>query len=133
MAKIAPNVRSRAGKGLIGEIELMRGGGCQQRPHILRVNDSHDFVLYVTIALAVVFAVLWFGFKTDGRNSGAVWKWIGLTGTSLILFGYMIKPHQLSFELLSFWVVVSVLLALHLLAFYRWCCHTSRLGKCYGS
>jgi hypothetical protein len=44
-------------------------------------------------------------------------KWVGLAGTTLILFGYAIRSHRRFIAQLSFWLVMLALLVVHLAVF----------------
>ena len=76
-----------------------------------------DFTLYIFIGIAVALSVFWYISREDRGGAELIVKWVGLTGTTLILFGYAIREHKLFASRISFWLVISLLLSLHTVIF----------------
>src|SRR5262249_36335356 len=87
----------------------------KRRPITLR--RTCYFVLYIVIGIAGSVATVWYSVRSDGGSSELIGKWVGLAGTTLILFGYAIRSHSHFIARLSFWLVILALLSVHLSVF----------------
>ena len=77
-----------------------------------------DLAIYLSVAVGIVMAILWF--TPVNGNQGEIeniWKWIGLAGTTLVLFGYAVRANWRFACRRSFWFVVTALLTIHLAVF----------------
>jgi len=78
---------------------------------------ARDFALYIMIGIAFCVGVVWYSFASNGGGAELIGKWVGLAGTTLILFGYTIRSHRRFIRQLSFWLVMLALLVVHLSVF----------------
>ena len=67
--------------------------------------------------VAVGLGVVWYALRSDGGGADLIGKWVGLAGTTLILFGYAIRTHRCFMQRRSFWLVLLALLFVHLAIF----------------
>ena len=75
-----------------------------------------DLLLYVGIGVAVALAIF-LGSAYIGRSGDQVFRWVGLGANTLVVFGYTLVQYTAYFRRRKFWVLVSLFLCIHLLAF----------------
>lgn len=83
----------------------------------MTLKRVRDFALYSAIALAFCLSIIWYSFTNNEGGAELIGKWVGLSGTTAILFGYAIKSHRHCISLPSFWLIIMMLLAVHLSLF----------------
>ena len=83
----------------------------------MRLRRVRDLALYIAIGVTFCLSVVWYSFASNGGGAERIGRWVGLGGTTLILFGYAITSHRRLLSELSFWLVVLPLLAVHLSVF----------------
>jgi hypothetical protein len=83
----------------------------------MKAKRIRDFVIYIVIGLAVGLGTVWYAFHFKTHNTEALVKWIGFSGITAILFGYAIHAHRNFLRSAGFWMVMSLLLAVHLVGF----------------
>lgn len=83
----------------------------------MKIMRLLDFAVYVAIGLAVVLATYWCSLHF-GRDPEPVGKWVGLAGTTLILFGYAIREHWHHRHRKRFWLTASILFFIHVFGFW---------------
>jgi hypothetical protein len=83
----------------------------------MTLKRARDFAVYIAVGIVFGLAIVWYGFSSDRSGTEAIGKWVGLTGTTLILFGYAIRSHGRFISRLSFWLVILASLVVHLSVF----------------
>ena len=83
----------------------------------MTLKRARDFALYIVVGVAFCVGVVWYSFTSNGGGTELIGKWVGLAGTTLILFGYAIRSHRRFISQLSFWLVMLALLVVHLSVF----------------
>lgn len=93
----------------------------------MNANRARDYLIYISIGLALVGFVIWGASHWGPVHQSAI-KWIGLAGTTPILFGYALSEYRPNWHQPRFWGVVLILLAAHLGAFALILSHVDRWG-----
>ncbi len=88
----------------------------QQRGAFTR-SRVRDFALYIAIALAFGFAIMWLAGTTKLDSKELFGKWIGLAAHTGIVFGYTIRQYRPFWTRPSYWITMFLLLCVHLLFF----------------
>jgi hypothetical protein len=83
----------------------------------MTLKRVRDFALYIAVGIVFSLGVVWYSFTSNGSGTETIGKWVGLTGTTLILFGYAIRTHRRFISQVSFWLVILALLVVHLSVF----------------
>jgi hypothetical protein len=83
----------------------------------MTLKRARDFAVCIAVGIIFGLAVAWYGFSSKGSGAELIGRWVGLTGTTLILFGYAIRSHGRFISRLSFWLVMLALLVVHLSVF----------------
>jgi hypothetical protein len=83
----------------------------------MTLKRARDFALYIVVGVAVSLCIVWYALRSGGGGADPIGRWVGLAGTTLILFGYAIKAHSRLSRRLSFWAVILALLIVHVSAF----------------
>jgi hypothetical protein len=76
-----------------------------------------DFVVYIIIGVAFALAIAWGAIHSSESGAEIFGKWGGLLVNTLIVFGYTIRYNRPALKRSSFWAIVLIFLALHLLVF----------------
>lgn len=80
-------------------------------------KDFRDFLLCVGVGLVLVSATLLAALLSKRSDVHDFFKWAGLAGNTLLVFGYTVWSHKPSSRRPRFWVIIICLLVVHLLSF----------------
>jgi cytochrome bd-type quinol oxidase subunit 2 len=72
-----------------------------------------DFVLYVAIALALVASAIWAATTLGDVGLDRFVRWLVLSVSAALVFGYALPPFRTSMRRASFWAVALLLLGIH--------------------
>ncbi len=79
-------------------------------------KQIRDQLLYLVIALGFVAATVAYALYVPPQSRPDV-RWIGLTGATVVTFGYPLRWYRRSLAQLKFWVLFCTFLGIHLLAY----------------
>jgi hypothetical protein len=80
----------------------------------MKARRVRDYVIYVSIGLAIVGFGIWHADRGGGDLPESAWKWIGLAVTTPILFGYAVVEYRRDWRQARFWGIILALLMIHL-------------------
>ena len=77
-------------------VKEMRTEFRHRRVQAVTAERALDFVLYVAIALALVASIIWAAATLGDAGVDRFWRWVVLSGSAALVFGYALPPFRTS-------------------------------------